>query len=187
MELSRNRLFYEQMGKGEQLKTDDSSLKELQRLHSTKTSLKRRLSLLMQSPDSNPNDIFAVKEQIQEAQGEWDKLKEDMRDRQKLGLFFPFNLSPADFQELLKSDQMIVAYFISRSKLFRFQLTKSKLTLFTADLPKTFSRDLKQLLSLLKNGLIIKNDKVLSLNDKLSKLIGSLRIRSSHVQAHCEG
>ena len=171
MELSRNRLFYEQIGNKEALKTDDSSILRLQSLFSREAQLKRRLSLVELNTPEMDDSKHEIKQAIQSIHKERETQRKGLLNQERMGLYFPFKLEPDDFQKLLLPGQMLVAYFKTHNRIFRFQLTQSQMTLFSQELTENFARDLNQFMRMMQAGMVMKSRKIDELNRDISRVL----------------
>jgi len=171
MEFSRSRLFYEQLGKEGPVKTDDTSILRLHSLHSREIQLKRQLGLLRSKGEGQATQILETQQELAKVQQKVANEMDDLRNRERLGMFFPFKLAPEDFQSFLKPDEMVVAYFSSGNRIFRFQLTQDQLALFAQDVPSDFEKRLNQFLRLMQAGMVMKAQQIESHNRELSKLL----------------
>ncbi len=173
--LSRNRQFTERLSQLERL---PPVLNQREPTLLAMSKLKIRLEQLGRKLHDFSNDLHLSETEketllhsFKETSQKLRQFKTRMRDEERLGIFFPFDITPEEIQKHLPDATLVVSYFLGRSRLYRVELDRGGLHTFSLPLPADFRKNLNLLANILANRLFGKEDSITELLEKLSGLI----------------
>ncbi len=158
LELSGSRRFSERLSELERLppilNRAEPTLLEKQRLESRLLQLERKRHALSKNPEFSAVEMEALLESQREARLAWRGLGRRMRDEERLGLYFPFDLSHREVQKYLPEGHLAVAYFLRDRVLYRLELDRTRLRGVQLELHPRFQAELNELYHILADRLV---------------------------------
>lgn len=175
LELSGSRRFSERLSEREHLppvlNREESSLLEKQRLESRLLQLDRKRHALSKSLKRSEAEKEALLLSYREVHRDLKKLNGRMRDEERLGLYFPLDLSPEEVQKHLPEGHLVVSYFLRGNRLFRLELDRTRLRGFHLALYPEFRAELNEFIHILANRLTNKSRRMEAILARMTPLL----------------
>lgn len=175
LEMSRSRQMMEALRRREDLppviNEGEPLILEMHRLDLHLKQLARKMARL--SEDAHASDIekATLVSDMEETRSQIEAVQEQMRNEERLSLFYPVEFDPEDIRKNMDDDQLMVLYFVGQKTLYRMELDKTSLKTYQHPLPEHFKRDLNVMMSILANRITPRMHAALEIARKLSLIL----------------
>ena len=181
--LSRGRQYAERLSRLERLppvlNKQEPTLLALNKLNIRLDQLDRRLRDFSSHFGYAEEEKAALLEAQRETFDELNRLKLKMRDEERLGIYFPIDISPDEIRKYLPKSCLVVSYFIGNDHIYRVELDKKGLHTFETVIPKGFRKNINLLVNMLANRIFGRMDQIQTLMDDFEKVILPKRINQN--------
>ena len=182
--LSRGRRFAEQLSKLERLppvlNRREPTLLAIHKLKARLDQLDRKLREFTTDPNFSEEEKTALLASYDETHHNIKKLNLKMRDEERLGIYFPIDISPEEIQKHLPDGCLVVCYFLGRHHLYRVELDNKGLRNFQTPIKSTFRRDMNLLFNILANRLTGRREQIARLVESFTHMMMPQRLASNN-------
>ncbi len=183
LSLSRGRRFAEQLSKLERLppvlNRREPTLLAIHKLKARLDQLDRKLREFTTDPNYAEEEKAALLSSYEETHFNIKKLNLKMRDEERLGIYFPIDISPEEIQKHLPDGCLVVCYFLGRHHLFRVELDNRGLRNFQTPLKAGFRKDMNLLFNILANRFTGRGEQISRLVESMTEILMPQRLASN--------
>ena len=183
LELSRSRQFSERLLKTAELQPvlnlDEPAILEMTELETRLAQLDRKQASLSHELKRPQAENVAMAGSYAEVGRRLQELKRRMGDHERLGLYFPIDVSPEELRRHLPRKHLLVSYFFGTDSLYRMEMDNRGLKSYQSPYYPAFSADLNELYLTLSNRMPGRTDRVQAILDRLSAFLRPDRLRTN--------